>query len=76
MLPVFQGWPWQQAGLWRFMSLALLQPRLEEAVFQRFLQGRLLGWNWRRLMWRGLAAANVLEAEIFGAGHLMNHSEL
>ena len=68
--------PWRQVGSWGFVSLAIVQPCLEELVFRGFLQGRLSQWHPMRTAWRGLTAANGATALLFTAGHFVNHPPL
>lgn len=72
MVPV-QPMQWWQIGSWTFLSLAVVQPWLEEAVFRGLLQGRLSQWQRMRMHWRGFTAANGVTALLFAAGHLVNH---
>ena len=75
LLPV-QPMQWEQVGSWGFLSLAVVQPCLEEVAFRGYLQGRLRRWPRMRTTWQGLTAANVVTALLFTAGHLVNHRAL
>ena len=75
LLPV-RPMPWRQAASWPFMSLVVIQPCLEEAVFRGFLQGQLRRWRCMQAAWRGLTAANAATALLFTAGHFVSHPAL
>ena len=61
---------------WRFLSLAFIQPCVEEFVFRGLFQGVLLTWRWGHLSWHGLSIANGVTAGVFTLLHLVNHPPL
>ena len=75
LLPV-RPMPWQQAASWPFLSLVVIQPCLEEAVFRGFLQGQLRRWRRMQTAWHGFTAANAATALLFTAGHFVSHPAL
>ena len=68
--PPLPGWPDPLA----LLSLALLQPFVEELVFRGFVQGHLLqtGWGYSRL--GVFTLANLLTSALFSALHVLSHT--
>ena len=61
---------------WRFLSLALGQPILEELFFRGFLQGQLHRQAWGRKSWGGVTVANGVTSLLFMLGHWRHHPPL
>jgi membrane protease YdiL (CAAX protease family) len=61
---------------WHFLSLAIIQPCVEEFVFRGVCQGVLLTWSCGRPTWHGLSVANGVTAGIFTLAHLWGHPPL
>ena len=72
LLPV-QPMQWWHVASWDFLTLAVVQPCLEEVVFRGVLQGRLSRWHGMQTTWHGFTAANGVTALLFTAGHFVNH---
>lgn len=58
-----------------FLLAVLVYPVLEEASFRGWLQPILRErWTWGPRQWRGVSAANLITALLFGASHLIWHT--
>jgi membrane protease YdiL (CAAX protease family) len=67
---------WPQAMSWPFVSLALVQPCMEELLFRGALQGTVKRCRWGQLAWQGYTSANVVAALLFMVGHWWQHPPL
>ncbi len=60
-------------GLFALLSLCIVQPVLEEAIFRGVVQGELLHRRWGRANAYGISAANALTSLAFTALHFISH---
>jgi uncharacterized protein len=63
-------------GLFALLSLCIIQPVLEEAIFRGVVQGELLRRRWGRAKACGISTANALTSLGFTALHFISHPPL
>lgn len=67
---------WPQLMSWQFVSLALVQPCIEECLFRGALQGAVKRCTWGQRAWHGCTSANAIVSLLFMVGHWWQHPPL
>jgi membrane protease YdiL (CAAX protease family) len=69
-----QPLPWFQVWSPAFLSLAFIQPVIEELLFRGVIQGCLLHTAWGQRTLGCLSLANLVTSVAFSSAHMANHT--